>query len=160
MQDIHFAIAFAAGILLHATIFSRHFEWDRHATNILVSASAIFVATVVIIANIEHVSWSLSVSFTGVLTLIFLSDHLGSMIVYRLFLHPLRLFPGPKAARITSLWIIKHNLPDLKLYVKLYNLHDRYGDFVRIRKSRLQPNVRATGFIWDHAKSPFAILML
>ncbi|KAL1801103.1 hypothetical protein ACET3X_001445 [Alternaria dauci] len=133
MLDIRLVIKFAAGILLHATVFSRHLEWDRRAPNILAFAYAAFVATVVIIAISEGVSLRLSVVSASAVVTCFLGGFLCSMIIYRLFLHPLKLFPGPIAARVTSLWIIRQNIPDLKFYVKLRSLHDQYGDFVRIR---------------------------
>lgn len=144
MLDIRFVITFAAGILLHTTVFSRHFEWDRHAPNILTFACATFTTTLVIIAISGDVSIKLSVAFTSAVAACFLGGFLCSMIIYRLFLHPVKSFPGPTAARVTSLWVIKQNVPDLKLYIKLRSLHDQYGDFVRIRKSRLQPYKCAT----------------
>ena len=144
MLDIRFVITFAAGILLHTTVFSRHFEWDRHAPNILTFACATFTTKLVIIAISGDVSIKLSVAFTSAVAACFLGGFLCSMIIYRLFLHPVKSFPGPTAARVTSLWVIKQNVPDLKLYIKLRSLHDQYGDFVRIRKSRLQPYECAT----------------
>ncbi|CAN9172970.1 hypothetical protein AA0119_g2930 [Alternaria tenuissima] len=137
MLDIRFVITFAAGILLHTTVFSRHFEWDRHAPNILTFACATFTTTLVIIAISGDVSIKLSVAFTSAVAACFLGGFLCSMIIYRLFLHPVKSFPGPTAARVTSLWVIKQNVPDLKLYIKLRSLHDQYGDFVRIRPREL-----------------------
>lgn len=59
-----------------------------------------------------------------------------SVVGYRLLLHPLRSFPGPFAARVSTLWVFWENWPDLRLYVNLRKLHDHHGDFVRISKVR------------------------
>jgi tryprostatin B 6-hydroxylase len=134
MHDYNPAITFVTGVLLHATVFSRHLEWDRHTPSILISACLFFAATALGLAILDQTSWTLSIAFTSVMTAYFLSGLLASMVIYRLFLHPLRSFPGPKAAGVTSLWVINQNIPDLNLYIKLRSLHDQYGDFVRIRR--------------------------
>ena len=131
---MRFAITFAAGVVLHHAVFARHREWDRHSATILSSACVLFAATVVAVAVVRNASWISSFACVGVATASFVSGVLSYMTVYRLLLHPLRSFPGPIAARITSLWIIKQNVPDLNLYVKMCSLHDQYGDFVRISR--------------------------
>ncbi|KAG2414635.1 hypothetical protein HFD88_003826 [Aspergillus terreus] len=58
----------------------------------------------------------------------------SSLLVYRLFLHPLRRFPGPFGARISGFWMpmnIRYQPP----YQLLEDLHRKYGDFVRIGPS-------------------------
>ena len=131
---MRFVITFAAGVVLHATVFAGHREWDRHSANILSSACVLFAATVISAAVVGNASWTSSFACMSVMTASFVSGLLSSMTVYRLLFHPLRSFPGPIAARITSLWTIKQNVPDLDLYVKMRSLHDRYGDFVRISR--------------------------
>ncbi len=49
-------------------------------------------------------------------------------IFYRLTLHPLAKFPGPKLAGATSLYAASYDLLNEGTYVKkLPELHDRYG---------------------------------
>ena len=131
---MRFPITFAAGVVLHATVFARHREWDRHSANILISACVLFVAAVIAVVIIGDASWISSFASVSVMTASFVSGLLSSMTVYRLLLHPLRSFSGPRVARITSLWVVKQNFPGLNLYVKMRSLHDRYGDFVRISR--------------------------
>ena len=53
-----------------------------------------------------------------------------SMTIYRLFLHPLRRFPGPLVARITKLygpWMARKG----KMHEEHLNMVKKYGDFVR-----------------------------
>ncbi|KAI0120439.1 cytochrome P450 [Hypoxylon sp. NC0597] len=57
-------------------------------------------------------------------------------IFYNLFLHPLRNFPGPVAARATRLWrAYKILAGDLPQTVK--QLHDKYGPVVRVAPDEL-----------------------
>ncbi|OHW99436.1 cytochrome p450 [Colletotrichum incanum] len=54
-----------------------------------------------------------------------------SIGIYRLFLHPLRRFPGPFAAKISKLHTTWQNR-DWKLHQRYLEMHEKYGDFVRI----------------------------
>ncbi|GKT54529.1 cytochrome P450 [Colletotrichum tofieldiae] len=54
-----------------------------------------------------------------------------SIGVYRLFLHPLRRFPGPFPAKITKLHTTWQNR-DWKLHRRYLEMHEKYGDVVRV----------------------------
>jgi len=48
--------------------------------------------------------------------------------IYRLTLHPLAKFPGPKLAALTSMYAASWDLPVASSFCKhLPELHDRYG---------------------------------
>jgi hypothetical protein len=56
-----------------------------------------------------------------------------SMVVYRLSpWHPLAAIPGPFLARLSKFWMIHVLIKDGKEHVVLKDLHDKYGDFVRV----------------------------
>ncbi len=59
-----------------------------------------------------------------------------SLIAYRSFFHPLNKFPGPFGARISTFWLSAH-LKDGDAYRRVQNLHEQYGDFVRVGSSDL-----------------------
>ena len=62
--------------------------------------------------------------------------HVG-VVIYRLFFHPLSKFPGPwyyAATPITKL--VQHNVRGL-FPLQAKELHDRYGDFVRVSPNTL-----------------------
>ena len=66
--------------------------------------------------------------------------------LYRLTLHPLAVFPGPKLAAITRLWAASHDVlgnSDDSLIKHLKDLHDQYGPIVRVRPDELHI------FDWD-----------
>ncbi|KAL7627061.1 hypothetical protein AAE478_003837 [Parahypoxylon ruwenzoriense] len=59
-----------------------------------------------------------------------------SRIIYNIFLHPLRNFPGPLAGRATNLWRASKSVSgDMPQTVK--QLHDKYGPVVRISPNEL-----------------------
>ncbi|KAI9873944.1 MAG: hypothetical protein M1830_010370 [Pleopsidium flavum] len=61
-----------------------------------------------------------------------------SRIIYRLTLHPLAKFPGPKLAGATNLYAASYDLFNEGLFVKkLTELHDQYGPIVRAWPNQL-----------------------
>lgn len=60
------------------------------------------------------------------------------LIIYRLTLHPLARFPGPKLAASSKLYEMYHDgVRHGKLVFKLQDLHDTYGPIVRITPGEL-----------------------
>ncbi|KAI1380418.1 cytochrome P450 [Hypoxylon crocopeplum] len=54
-----------------------------------------------------------------------------SLIIYRLYLHPLAKIPGPRLAAITSLWYV-YQIRKGHMQVLYTDLHKKYGPVVRI----------------------------
>jgi len=52
-------------------------------------------------------------------------------VIYQRFFHPLSKFPGPFLASLTDLWKI-YNLASHRAPEMMQDLHDRYGQIVRI----------------------------
>ncbi|KJZ71063.1 hypothetical protein HIM_09535 [Hirsutella minnesotensis 3608] len=63
-----------------------------------------------------------------------------SILTYRLFLHPLRSYPGPLGARISGMWFTSQVASERRAFEKVENLHEQYGPFVRIGPSALAVN--------------------
>jgi hypothetical protein len=133
MTTFAYAFAFASGVCSHKLVFSKG-EWDRHAPKILLAhillSTIIFVAFTLAtdrtLAMCLLETFGVSSSFTG--------GFFTSLMAYRILFHPLRSFPGPVAAGASSFWAFAKQWPDLKFYVKLQSIHNKYGDFVRISK--------------------------
>jgi cytochrome P450 len=73
-----------------------------------------------------------------------------STIVYRLILHPLAKFPGPKFNAISSLptviWTLQGRLP-----METKKLHDKYGSIIRLSPNELSFNsARAFTDVYGH----------
>ncbi|KAF5511195.1 Trichothecene C-15 hydroxylase [Colletotrichum siamense] len=72
----------------------------------------------------------------GSLAAILLLVYGASVVVYNLFFHPLRRFPGPKLWAATPLPAALSVLRGLS-HVKILELHKRYGDIVRVGPNEL-----------------------
>lgn len=102
----------------------------------LQGAVAIFAGTA------AALKWSLgftlaqAIGVTSSITAYVLLGLFGSLLIYRLFFHPLRRFPGPFGAKVTSLWLTTKvtNHDAHKVSLELYR---KYGPFVRVGSSDL-----------------------
>ncbi|PGG96980.1 hypothetical protein AJ79_09387 [Helicocarpus griseus UAMH5409] len=62
----------------------------------------------------------------------------ATVVVYRLYFHPLSHIPGPLAARATHLYCFYHNvIRGGKFYLKVEQMHKKYGPVVRITPSEV-----------------------
>ncbi|KAI1387522.1 cytochrome P450 [Hypoxylon trugodes] len=59
-----------------------------------------------------------------------------SLVVYRLFLHPLAKVPGPRIAAITSLWYV-FQVKKGRMLILNRDLHRKYGPVVRISPNEI-----------------------
>ncbi|KAL4945563.1 hypothetical protein BDV06DRAFT_184518 [Aspergillus oleicola] len=69
---------------------------------------------------------------------------IASVCIYRLYFHPLAKYPGPLLARLTTLYGAYHGWKG-DFSTKLYELHERYGDYVRWTPNYIVVNT-AQGF--------------
>ncbi|KAL8919479.1 MAG: hypothetical protein Q9208_006764 [Pyrenodesmia sp. 3 TL-2023] len=67
---------------------------------------------------------------------VFLAGLYTSLLVYRVFLNPLNVFPGPWLARVTS-FDLPFRIRKSQLYKTLQDLHRQHGHFVRIGTGEL-----------------------
>lgn len=136
-MEVKVVIAFLFGVFLEVVVFSRH-EWDRRAPRAAFAFCLLFASVFITLKAFYGYSYFKSMLHSSVLASVLLTGLFSSMIAYRLFFHPLKRFPGPLAARVTALWVVKENIPDLLFYRKLRTLHQKYDDFVRISKCSVQ----------------------
>lgn len=129
-----YGTAFSVGVLVHLSVF-RLGEWDGVPGRI-----AAFFAAVYAISSVASI-YALSEDYGGAsvvlmnVSALFLTLLLGlfaSMLIYRTGFHRLRLFPGPRLARISSIYATRMAMKRLKYFDEVDQLHKLYGDFVRI----------------------------
>ncbi|PYH90165.1 cytochrome P450 [Aspergillus ellipticus CBS 707.79] len=93
-------------------------------------------ATVAALHVAREAAWAEALATVAQHSASYLVGVYGSLLVYRLLLHPLGKFPGPWPARVSSAWLafqIKNN----NRHYKLLELHEKYGPYVRIGSSDL-----------------------
>lgn len=121
--------AFCLGVVVHVGFFIRG-EWHLQAPTIFV---AHFIALILFFARQLISGFPL---WSGIATpsVAYLFGLLSSLVVYRLFFHRLRSFPGPRMAAISKLW---HVLlcRDSRNHHVLESWRQKYGKFVRTGES-------------------------
>lgn len=130
--------AVAAGLLAHLGYFV-HGERDLQAANI---ARVHILATALLpclLYQLQGLSVTDAVCESLVLDTAYVVALFTSVIVYRIFLSPLRNVPGPPAMRVSKLAHVWHNTDPTKQNCKmLHQLRAQYGDFVRTGNYTLQ----------------------
>lgn len=127
------AVSALSGITSHIVFFV-HGELDR-------AAKQIFFGLLLAPTSILAIFISLGIPFleasitTATIWTSFLSGLAISILTYRLFFHPLRKFPGPVLARTTKWWGAFKTAGKLQNHYLVRDLHQKYGDFVRIGES-------------------------
>ncbi|GFF97057.1 putative Cytochrome P450 monooxygenase [Aspergillus lentulus] len=127
MLLVHLAAGVVAGISTHLGIFIRG-EWERRTPIV----ARVYLVLVVFIELLRYLGHGTSFPITY-LYISYCGGLFGSIFVYRIWLHPLRDFPGPFMAKATGFWSLWKNLPHYGFYKDVRSLHEQYGDFVRIR---------------------------
>ncbi|PYH73327.1 cytochrome P450 [Aspergillus vadensis CBS 113365] len=124
-----------AGVFSHLTYFRRG-EHQLHGT----TYTQVFVVLYATAVAYLHVSWGTAWREALVTVSLHAASYLlgtfSSLLLYRLVFHPLGSFPGPWLARVSDLWLVSQMKNNNK-HVKLVELHERYGPYVRIGPSTL-----------------------
>ncbi|KAI1422345.1 cytochrome P450 monooxygenase [Xylaria sp. FL1777] len=126
--------AFVAGALCYATYFNRG-EHHMYGTTYITIHTAAFAAFT---ALLHRLGFSLveAGKQAGLYDGIFLAGLFTSLFLYRVFMHPLNIFPGPWMARISSFYMTAR-IQRMRMYKALQELHEEHGYFVRIGTQEL-----------------------
>lgn len=124
------AYAAAAGALSHWTYFL-HGEHHLSAPYLLRIAVLIPIVTSMYLWKYTVLDAVQAITLTTQLAASYYAALYTSIILYRVFFHRLRKFPGPFAARVTKLWHVLKLAPNSRNYMELNSLREKYGDYVR-----------------------------
>jgi hypothetical protein len=125
----------SAGIFSHIAYFNRGEHHLQGTFYLKLFLTAILIGTA-ILHHTQDVPWTLALDILYKHALTYLLGVYASLLSYRVFLHPLRNFPGPFFARVSSIWI-STQLKNNNRHIKLLELHQKYGSIVRIGSSDL-----------------------
>lgn len=132
---VHQIAAVIAGIASHIGYFNKG-EHHLNPARYVVAFAGLLLMTVVYLVDAQGVQVGHAASTAAWLGLYFLAGLYTSLVIYRLFLHPLNRFPGPLGARISGLWLSAH-LTASDPFRQFQKLHNKHGHFVRVGPSDL-----------------------
>ena len=144
---VHTAAA-VAGTLSHVCYFSKGEHHFYGAIYLQVFAATYLAAVVALSQQGQPVGEAFAqVTQTA---FFYLAGLYTSLLAYRSLFHPLNKFPGPFGARISNFWLSAH-LKDGNAYQTVQQLHEKYGDFVRVGSSDLSIiHPQAVSTIYGH----------
>jgi tryprostatin B 6-hydroxylase len=131
MSTTPYLLSLLCGIGSEVFLFSRG-EWDYHSPRVVQMGTSLAAGSTFLFWGGHGLTFAASFRETLLHATAILAGLFGSMTIYRLFFHPLRAFPGPIAARISTAWIIQKTIPNFRFFLTVSELHEQYGDFVRI----------------------------
>ncbi|KAI8291724.1 Cytochrome P450 monooxygenase [Colletotrichum sp. SAR11_57] len=135
-------LSFVVGIQLHVFVF-RIGEWDISTTTLIRNFSlgiGLLTAALVQLASETFPTNVAAFRTACSLTAALIAGIYSSLFVYRAGFHRLNSFNGPWMARMSNLYITRRALKKLHLYSEVQDLHNTYGDIVRIGPTELSIN--------------------
>ncbi|KAH7009661.1 benzoate 4-monooxygenase cytochrome P450 [Ilyonectria destructans] len=134
-----YAAAFAVGVLLHVGVFTRG-EWDLYTTKLLGTSIILnaSLAGLLFFSGAEEFGtrWE-AFRAASLLSSAVWAGLYSSLLVYRGAFHRLNRFPGPFWARISNFYVTSLSVKKFQLYEEVQQLHEKYGDIVRLGPSEL-----------------------
>ena len=124
-----------AGILSHLTIFIRG-EHHLHAASYLGILISVFTSISYLQVNLHSLPILQSIIDTSTLAAAYSIAMCSSILIYRIFFHPLRHFPGPMTMRMSKVGHIFRSRM-LDNHHQMDKLYKKYGDIVRTGPNEL-----------------------
>ncbi|KAK7701449.1 hypothetical protein SLS57_011734 [Botryosphaeria dothidea] len=121
----------AAGLGVALHVISQNFALDDFAWRLIGGFNLLFWSSVATSAFYFGNGIFTSILQVVPLAVAALTGLYTSIAVRRLFLSPLRKFPGPWQARLSKFYQMHLEAKNMQLMVETQKLHQKYGDFVR-----------------------------
>ncbi|KAI0911428.1 cytochrome P450 [Ustulina deusta] len=135
MEAIVIGTALAAGVLSHVAYF-RIGEHHLYGTRYVFAAVVALAMSTLAHSYLLQTPVPVSVFKSLSLGIYYLGGLYASLVVYRIFFHPLRHFSGPLYCRISSVWFATY-LQKHDAFRQLRKLHQTHGSFLRIGSNDL-----------------------
>ena len=123
------AAATCLGVLFHICI--RKVEVDYLIWHYLALSTGFLTSLVYAHLSLRECSLLEATARTLLVAVFFNTGLAVSIGVYRLFLHPLRRFPGPLGAKLSRFYTVKLAAKNCQYNLEVAKMHEKYGDFVR-----------------------------
>ena len=121
----------ALGVLSHLTFFRRTDVIDSSPTLGILYITVPALITLALHTLFNH-SYLEAAWISAKLSFSYLGAVFGSMVIYRMYFHRLRSYPGPLAARISQLYHVAKISKKVDSFRHIHKLHQQYGEYVRI----------------------------
>ncbi|KAH8203627.1 hypothetical protein TruAng_002157 [Truncatella angustata] len=117
------------GVIFHVSIL-RPFEVEQFMYTLIIGSFTLTIGlfAIQILFGSSFLDATIGVSL---LSGGFVGGVVLSMVVYRLFFHRLRKFPGPVGAKLTKFYSASLAAKTVQYHKDVSQMHDRYGDFIR-----------------------------
>lgn len=134
LTDMNIFIA-VAGVTSHLAYFIRG-EHHMYGARYIQVFFVFYLIAITI--NVIFINLPISRAFAcaSSLAISYLAGIFASLLIYRVSFTPLRRFPGPFGAKISTFWF-SLQLANRDAYKQVVRLHRDYGDFVRIGSNDL-----------------------
>jgi cytochrome P450 len=119
------------GVGIHQGVL-RHGEWNLQSHHVF-NGHALALTTGLVAA----VAQSFPVTEVFRLAGCYLLGLFSSMLLYRAFFHRLQRFNGPFAAKLSKIWLANRTLKKWHMFLEIQQLHEQYGDVVRVGPEEL-----------------------
>jgi hypothetical protein len=129
--DISHVAACAAllGVILHHSIL-RRYEVEQFMYK-LIGGFALLTGGLMSAHVLAGHGVLQTVFHSGATMVSLLGGTFASMVVYRLFFHRLRKFPGPWAAKVSKFYGASLAAKTVQYHKDVARMHEQYGDFIR-----------------------------
>jgi hypothetical protein len=118
------------GVAFHISIIP--FEIDCQTGSLLILYAFSWAGLAAIFSKGYGLDWTSALGAAWQAGFWFAAGLSASMVIYRLFFHRLRYFPGPWGAKLSRFYTVGlTKRSNLRYHLELEKLHRKYGDFVR-----------------------------
>ncbi|KAI0466717.1 cytochrome P450 [Xylaria cf. heliscus] len=135
MDYLILTAASAAGVISHLKFF-RVGEHHMYGPQYVLGAILAFAISAIVQSRLFQLSNHAAVLRTFALAASYFVGLYSSLVIYRIFFHPLKKFPGPLGFKVSSTWFMTH-LMGRDAFRQLLKLHQQHGNFVRIGSNDL-----------------------
>jgi len=136
MAEYQLPIAFAVGTVAYYFYFHRG-EHHLYGVAYVQTFISLTVTAVIILNKAYGQDLSQAIQSVSSTAFSFLAGVYSALLIWRSFFNPLNKFPGPFIARISSFWWTFRIGNSSHAFIKIDELHDKYGQYVRIGSNDL-----------------------
>ncbi|KAL4790449.1 cytochrome P450 [Aspergillus venezuelensis] len=122
------------GVVSYLCYFRRG---EHHFHTLFYCKTLLFMFTVAVITLVYGTERNAFDAISQIFSIVcyYIIGVFSCLTLYNLFLHPLRKFPGPLGAKVSTFWLSAQVAQKRNAFQYIHHLHKRYGPFVRVGRS-------------------------